>query len=78
MKYATVNPCNNELLKEFPFSNYPDIEVSTKAFHLWRKLSVEERGRQLKKVAELLEKNKAVYARLITLEMGKPLAEAMK
>jgi succinate-semialdehyde dehydrogenase/glutarate-semialdehyde dehydrogenase len=76
MKYATVNPCNNELLKEFPFSNYPDIEVSTKAFHRWRKLSVEERGKQLKKVALLLEKNKAAYARLITLEMGKPLREA--
>lgn len=76
MKYATVNPCNNELLKEFPFSSYPDIEVSTKAFHLWRKLSVEDRGRQLKKVAGLLEKNKAAYARLITLEMGKPLREA--
>lgn len=76
MKYATVNPCNNELLKEFPFSSYPDIEVSTKAFHQWRKLSVEERGKQLKKVALLLEKNKAAYARLITLEMGKPLREA--
>jgi succinate-semialdehyde dehydrogenase/glutarate-semialdehyde dehydrogenase len=76
MKYATVNPCNNEMLKEFPFSTYPDLDVSSRAFQLWRKLSVEERGKQLNKVAELLEKNKAEYARLITLEMGKPLREA--
>lgn len=76
MKYATVNPCNNEILKEFPFSPYPDLEVSSRAFRQWRKLSIEQRGQQLKKVAELLEKNKAAYAKLITLEMGKPLREA--
>lgn len=76
MNYATISPHNNQLLKEFPVSTFPDLEISTRAFHIWRKLTVEERGRQLKKVAELLEKNKAEYAGLITLEMGKPLREA--
>lgn len=76
MNYATINPHNNETLKEFPISTHPDLSISAKAFQTWRKLSVEERGRQLKKVAELLEKNKAEYAKLITLEMGKPLREA--
>lgn len=76
MKYATINPCNNELLQEFPFSSYPDLNVSSNAFNNWRKLTVAQRGEQLKKVAALLEKNKQTYARLITLEMGKPLREA--
>ncbi|HLP50792.1 MAG TPA: NAD-dependent succinate-semialdehyde dehydrogenase [Chitinophagales bacterium] len=76
MKYATINPVNNELIKEFPLDSFPDLDVSQQAFKKWKKLSVEERGAHLKKVAELLEKNKAEYARLITLEMGKPLKEA--
>lgn len=76
MNYATISPHNNQLLKEFPVSTFPDLEVSTTAFHTWRKFTVEERGRYLQKVADLMQQNKAEYARLITLEMGKPLREA--
>src|SRR4051812_20528614 len=76
MKYATINPFNNQLVKEFAFDPYPDLSLSQDAFNKWRKLSVEERGEQLKKVAALLDKNKRQYAELITLEMGKPLREA--
>lgn len=73
MKYATVNPVNNQLLKEFPLDSFPDLNLSSEAFKVWRQLTVEERGTQLRKVAVLLEKNKKHYAQLITLEMGKPL-----
>ncbi len=76
MKYATVNPVNNQLVKEFDLDDFPDLSVSQEAFKIWRNLSVEERGTQLRKVAVLLEKNKKHYAELITLEMGKPLREA--
>ncbi len=76
MKYATVNPVNNQTLKEFEFDAFPDVELSFKAFHQWRRLSVEERGAHLKRVAEVIEKGKKKYAELITLEMGKPLSEA--
>jgi len=76
MKYATVNPVNNQLLKEFPLDNFPDLNLSSEAFKVWKKLTVEERGTQLRKVAVLLEKNKKHYAQLITLEMGKPLRES--
>lgn len=76
MKYATINPVNNELVKEFPFDSFPDMQVSVNAFNAWRKLSIAERGNYLKRVAELIEWNKKKYAALITLEMGKPLAEA--
>ena len=46
MNYATVNPYNNQVLKEFPFDNFPDLSLSTEAFNSWKKLSVEERGIQ--------------------------------
>lgn len=76
MKYASIYPVNNQLLKEFPFDDYPDLNVSIHAFNSWRKLTIEERGKQLKRVAELMEKKKRMFAELITMEMGKPLREA--
>jgi succinate-semialdehyde dehydrogenase/glutarate-semialdehyde dehydrogenase len=76
MNYATVSPVNNEILKEFAFDAFPDLDMSQQAFKTWRKLSVEERGLQMRKVAVLLERNKKRLAELITLEMGKTFAEA--
>lgn len=76
MKYATVNPYNNQLIKEFPLDKLPDISNSVTAFEKWRKLSVSERCNQMKKMAWLFKKNIPQYAELITLEMGKPLREA--
>src|SRR5262245_11398065 len=76
MKYATINPANNQAVKEFPLDAYPALQLSTAAFHEWRKYSVEERGAHLQRMAQLLEQNKKSYAELITLEMGKPLREA--
>ncbi len=76
MNYATVNPVNNEVIKEFALDAFPDLNISQQAFYAWRKLSVEERGVQMRKVALLLDKYKDKLSALITLEMGKPLAEA--
>lgn len=76
MNYATINPFDNQLIKQFPLDSYPDLNLSADAFKKWKALSVTERGKELKKVAALLEKNKNKYAALITLEMGKPLSEA--
>jgi succinate-semialdehyde dehydrogenase/glutarate-semialdehyde dehydrogenase len=74
--YATINPATGETLKHFPFHPFPDINLSVEAYNKWKKLSIAERGTQLKKVADLLEKRKEQYALLITTEMGKPLREA--
>lgn len=76
MNYASISPLNNQVIKEFDFSSYPDLSHAHHAFNVWKNLSAEERGMQLRKVADLLEKNKTRYAHLITLEMGKPLREA--
>ncbi len=76
MNYATVNPVNNELIKEFALDAFPDLKISQQAFKGWRKLSIEERGLQMRKVAVTIEKNKKRLSELISLEMGKTLAEA--
>src|SRR5690606_19026489 len=75
--YKSVNPFDNALLKEYPLDVFPDLSVSVKAQQKWRKIAIEERGKYLRKVADLLAENKNYYASLITAEMGKPLREAI-
>ena len=76
MKYASINPVNNELVKEFELDPFPDLNISLNAYKQWRKLTVDQRGDALKRVADVLERGKRKYAELITLEMGKPISEA--
>ena len=76
MKYATINPVNNELVQEFEVDPFPDLNISLRAYKEWRKLTVEARATAMKRVADVLEKGKRKYAELITLEMGKPISEA--
>ncbi len=76
MNYATVNPVNNELIKEFALDAFPDLNISQQAFKAWRKLTIEERGVEMRKVAIVIEKNKKRLSELISLEMGKTLTEA--
>lgn len=75
--YKSVNPFDNALLKEYPLDVFLDLSVSVKAQQKWRKITIEERGKCLRKVADLLAENKNYYASLITAEMGKPLREAI-
>jgi succinate-semialdehyde dehydrogenase/glutarate-semialdehyde dehydrogenase len=42
----------------------------------WRLVPVEDRVQVLRNTAQVLREGKAEYARLITLEMGKPISEA--
>ncbi len=75
--YRSVNPFDNSLIKEYPLDAFPDLKKSVTAQQQWDKLSVTERGMQLRKVADKLAQSKNEYAKLITLEMGKPLRESL-
>jgi succinate-semialdehyde dehydrogenase/glutarate-semialdehyde dehydrogenase len=77
MLYQSVNPYTGEVIREFPTDPFPDLRRSVNAFNLWRKLTVEQRGQELRKLAIVIDKNKNEYARTITLEMGKPYKEAL-
>ncbi len=80
MAYATINPYTGETLSTFP--DVTDAEVSQaiaaahEAFLAWRETSFSERGRILQKAADILRRESDGYARLLTLEMGKLIAEA--
>jgi succinate-semialdehyde dehydrogenase/glutarate-semialdehyde dehydrogenase len=77
-----VNPATGKTIREYPLHT-PDqvkamIDRGHRCYESWRKQPVATRAEVLLKVAEVLNKNKNVYARLITDEMGKPLSQALQ
>ena len=86
MAIATTNPATGEVLKTFEPLTAAELEqklqLAASAFRDHRRTSFAERAVKMKRVAEILEKEKDECARLMTLEMGKPLkaavAEALK
>lgn len=52
------------------------LENAEKAFQGWKKNSIKDRIKVIKKVQNLLETNFATYAKVITEDMGKPIIQA--
>lgn len=81
MKFHTTNPATEEQLKEFetmPAEKVLGIVQKVhNSFLEWKQLSIKERGSHFLKLAEVLRKNKEKYARAMSLEMGKPLKDAL-
>lgn len=76
----SINPATEEALATFDELNPQQIEDAIASAHFawkeWSRTPLSERGQALHRVASYLRENKPRYSRLITLEMGKPLAEA--
>jgi succinate-semialdehyde dehydrogenase/glutarate-semialdehyde dehydrogenase len=86
MAIATTNPATGEVLKTFEPLTAAELEqklqLAASAFQDHRRTSFADRAMRMMRVAEILEKEKEECARLMTLEMGKPVkaavAEALK
>lgn len=80
MAYQTTNPYTGEILKTFPDATDAQVaqalERGHTAFQRWRLKPVSERVTFLQKAADLLRAKRTEYAKLLTTEMGKLLAEA--
>ena len=80
MAYQTTNPYTGEILKTFPDATDAEVaqalERGHAAFQQWRLKPVSERVTFLQKAADLLHAKRTEYAKLLTTEMGKLLAEA--
>jgi len=78
--YRTVNPATGEVVKEFPQATDQEAQEllarAHAAYLTWRRTPISERVRIFTRYAELLEANADELARLVTLEMGKPLVQA--
>lgn len=82
MSFKTVNPATNEELKTFDTLSKKEamdaVAKAHEAFTSWRKTSFDERKQVLLKFAKSLRDRTDEFAKLITLEMGKRIAEARK
>ncbi len=81
MAIATTNPATGEVLKTFEPLTATQIEqklqLAASAFQHHRRTSFADRAAKMMRAAEILEKEKDECARLMTLEMGKPLKAAV-
>ncbi len=81
MSIATVNPTTGETLVNF--APLTDAEIESKlalaesAFKTYKKTDFTTRSNWLNQAATILERDKAKFAEIMTLEMGKPLKSAI-
>jgi succinate-semialdehyde dehydrogenase / glutarate-semialdehyde dehydrogenase len=86
MPIATINPATGEVIQTFPPLSEADIDnklqLAVGVFQRERKTPFATRARRMLKAAEILERDRDKFARLMTLEMGKTfksaVAEAVK
>ena len=80
-KYRVQNPATGEVLETFEAATDAQVEEALASadavYREWRERSVQERAAVVKCVAELFEERKEELARLIAVEMGKSIAEAI-
>ncbi|TBU71433.1 NADP-dependent succinate-semialdehyde dehydrogenase I [Pseudomonas daroniae] len=74
------NPATGEIVGNVPKMGAAEtrraIEAADKALPAWRALTAKERSAKLRRWYELMLENQDDLARLMTIEQGKPLAEA--
>jgi succinate-semialdehyde dehydrogenase / glutarate-semialdehyde dehydrogenase len=75
-----INPATGGILGDLPLATAQDLDealaAAAKGFETWRKMSPVDRGRILQATAARMLDKRDHLAGLITLEQGKPLAEA--
>ncbi|MDF3885211.1 NAD-dependent succinate-semialdehyde dehydrogenase [Cupriavidus basilensis] len=81
-RFTVINPADGTPLGDYACAAGADVEDAIRAaagaFRAWRRTSVTERSAMLRRAASLMRERGALLARQITLELGKPLAEAHK
>jgi len=81
MKLQSINPYNNQVIKEYKEYSEGQInkllKLSLKAYEAWRKTGFKVRSEKMHKLAALLKSEKEELGRTITLEMGKPVKQSI-
>ena len=81
MSISSINPVNGELIQEYPADTVNQLREKVELTHQswldYRKTSWQTRSAGLDRMAELLLERKQDLARLMALEMGKPLKDGV-
>jgi succinate-semialdehyde dehydrogenase/glutarate-semialdehyde dehydrogenase len=82
MAIASINPATGELLQTFEPLTQPQLEQKLQraheTFQTYRRTTFAERAAMMLRAAEILESEKKDLARVMTLEMGKPINSAVQ
>jgi len=76
----SINPADGRPFAEY--ANHDSAEVVRRldaaglAFDAWRRSTLEDRGARLRAVAARLRAERSLFARLMSLEMGKPIVQS--
>ena len=78
--HAVVNPATGGTIAELPLASIADLDealaAADRGFKLWRATDVEVRSAVLRKTAALLRERAEDIETTLTIEQGKPIAEA--
>lgn len=81
MALHAVNPATGKEIEHFEEFTWKQVEArlatTSKTFKEWRLTDYTERADCMRALANLLRRNKREYGKIMTLEMGKPITEAM-
>ncbi|WP_411392457.1 aldehyde dehydrogenase family protein [Pseudomonas sp. MPB23] len=76
----SINPANGETVGSYPYETAAQLNAAldraTAAFRTWRRQPVSQRAELLQALAGALRDQAEAMAQMITLEMGKPIAQA--
>ena len=76
-----INPATEEVIGKLSHARKEDLDIALsaadKAFKQWKDVSAYERSKIMRKAADIFRSRADYIAKLLTMEQGKPLAEAM-
>ncbi|MBX3040258.1 MAG: NAD-dependent succinate-semialdehyde dehydrogenase [Bdellovibrionaceae bacterium] len=80
MAFQTINPANDQILKTYQHQSFDEIEpkisAAWKSFTDWKVSSVKDRAARVQAWARSLKEGRDEMATVMTLEMGKPIAQS--
>ena len=79
--YDVINPATEEIIGKASKASPADVDKALKSaekgFKIWKNFSPWDRAAIIRKIADLMRKKNNELAKWMTLETGKPLAEAL-
>ena len=78
--YEVINPANEEVIGHASKATAKDVEAAlqsaAKGLEVWKKTAPWQRSYIIRRIADKMREKQDVLAKWMTLEVGKPLAEA--
>ncbi len=79
--FKTINPATEDVIGEYDIMPKEEVlsiaEQCDLAFRQWKEMDVSTRASYFRRLAQILRHNKDKYAKLMTIEMGKPIKQSL-